>query len=130
MIYEDFLTWFINFSNKIGTDLPLNRHELFQEDDMKNIRDLIDSAVIDNGVKGGLRWSLGKATSGDKFSVCGSWHTKTKTYVNPSMKLKVRDADRFNFTTSIGESSREIVVKLKKLASDLKVSLKLSQKML
>ncbi|EXC21750.1 hypothetical protein L484_006464 [Morus notabilis] len=90
------------------------------DDDMKSIRDLIDSAVLDSGVKGGLRWPLGKAISGDKFSVVGVWHTITKSYKNSSMRLKVRDADRFDFRTSTGEDAREIIIKLKREVSELK----------
>ncbi|EXC21749.1 hypothetical protein L484_006463 [Morus notabilis] len=90
------------------------------DDDMKSMRELIDSAVLDSGVKGGLRWPLGKATSGDKFSVVGVWHTITKSYKNPSMRLKIRDADRFDFRTSTGEVTREIAIKLKRVVSELK----------
>lgn len=88
---------------------------------MQNIRDLISSAILDTEVKGGLRWPLGKSISGDKFSVVGIWHTVVKFYKNSSMRLKVRDADRFDFRTSTGEASREITIKLKGVASELQV---------
>ncbi|POO02982.1 hypothetical protein TorRG33x02_010430 [Trema orientale] len=89
------------------------------DDDMKCIRDLINGAVLDPEVKGGLRWPLGKAACGDKFNVVGVWHTTVKSYKNSSMRLKVRDADRFDFRTSTGEASREIIIKLKGVASKL-----------
>ncbi|GMN25925.1 hypothetical protein TIFTF001_001106 [Ficus carica] len=90
------------------------------DDDMKSIRDLIDFAVLDSGVKGGLRWPFGKATSGEKFSVVGAWHIVAKSYKNASLRLKVRDADRFDYRASIGEESGEIVIKLKRVVSELK----------
>lgn len=87
---------------------------------MQSIQELIDNAVLDAQVKGGLRWPLGKSSSGS-FSVVGVWHTTSKTYVNRSMRLKVRDADRFDFRALSGEASREIAIKLKRIASELKV---------
>ena len=93
----------------------------FQDDDMKSIRDLISSAILDPEVKGGLRWPLGKAASGDKFAVVGVWHTVVKSYKNPSLRLKIRDADRFDFRASTGEASKEIIVMLKRVASKLQV---------
>ena len=94
---------------------------LFQDDDMKSIRDLIDFAVLDSGVKGGLRWPFGKATSGEKFSVVGAGHIVAKSYKNASLRLKVRDVDRFDLWASIGVESGEIVIKLKRVVSELKV---------
>ncbi|XP_037493901.1 uncharacterized protein LOC105647792 isoform X2 [Jatropha curcas] len=88
-------------------------------DEMNKIRDLIDSAVLDSDVKGGLRWPLGKATSGNRYSVVGVWHTIAKAYKNPSVRLKVRHADRFDFRTGSGESTREVNLKLKGVVSRL-----------
>lgn len=70
---------------------------------------------------GGLRWPLGKATSGDRFSVCGVWHTIIKVYTNPSIRLKARHVDRFDFRTSVGESASEVYLKLKGIVSLLQV---------
>ncbi|GMN25920.1 hypothetical protein TIFTF001_001105 [Ficus carica] len=90
------------------------------DDDMKSIKDLIDFAVLDSGVKGGLRWPFGKTTSGEKFSVVGAWHIVAKSYKNASLSLKVRDVDRFDLWASIGVESGEIVIKLKRVVSELK----------
>ncbi|GLT71866.1 hypothetical protein SLA2020_438530 [Shorea laevis] len=87
------------------------------DDEMESIRNLINSAVLDPVVKGGLRWPLGYASSGNRFCVVGVWHTIAKAYKNPSMRLKVRHADRFDFRTSTGEASREISLKLKSIIS-------------
>ncbi|KAM2570508.1 hypothetical protein TB2_010469 [Malus domestica] len=42
------------------------------DDDMQSIRDLISLAILDPDVKGGLRWPLGKESSGDKYKVVGN----------------------------------------------------------
>ncbi|KAA3473007.1 dna-directed rna polymerase subunit alpha [Gossypium australe] len=89
------------------------------EDEMQSIKNLIDSAVLDPDVKGGLRWSFGKATSGDRYSVVGVWHTTSTAYQNSSIRLKVRYADRFDFKTTYGEDSKEVILKLKGIVSGL-----------
>lgn len=98
---------------------------LFQDDEMQSIRDLIDSAIIDPNVKGGLRWPLDKASSG-KYNVVGVWHVIAKAYKNQSLSFKVRHADRFDFRTSIGEASWEINLRLVKVVAKLKVSATIS----
>ncbi|XP_062003148.1 uncharacterized protein LOC133720716 isoform X2 [Rosa rugosa] len=89
------------------------------DDDMQSIRDLVDSAITDPDVKGGLRWPLEKTSSG-KYNVVGAWHVRAKEYKTKSLRFKVRHADRFDFRTSIGEASWEISLRLKKLVSKLK----------
>ncbi|XWS64799.1 hypothetical protein CRYUN_Cryun05aG0034900 [Craigia yunnanensis] len=89
------------------------------DDEMQSIRNLIDSAVLDPDVKGGLRWPLGKASTGNRFSVVGVWHTMVTSYQNSSIRLKVRYADRFDFRTGYGETSKEVVLKLKGMVSGL-----------
>uniref|UniRef100_A0A2P2JFS3 Uncharacterized protein LOC105647792 isoform X1 n=2 Tax=Rhizophora mucronata TaxID=61149 RepID=A0A2P2JFS3_RHIMU len=92
------------------------------DDEMKSIRDLINSAVIDSNVKGGLRWPLGKESSGDRYSVVGVWHTVGKAYKDPTLRLKVRHADRFDFRSGTGEASKETYLKLKGVISELKAA--------
>ncbi|KAJ0014768.1 hypothetical protein Pint_20250 [Pistacia integerrima] len=89
------------------------------DEEMQSLRNLINSAVLDPGVKGGLRWPLGKSNSGDRYRVSGVWHTEVKLYESSSLRLKVRHADRFCFESSTGESTMEITLKLKQLASDI-----------
>ncbi|KAM5561804.1 hypothetical protein ABKV19_022412 [Rosa sericea] len=89
------------------------------DDEMQSIRDLVDSAITDPDVKGGLRWPLEKTCSG-KYNVVGAWHVRAKVYKNQSFRFNVRHADRFDFRTSIGEASWEISLRLKKLVSKLK----------
>ncbi|XP_075644125.1 uncharacterized protein LOC142615274 [Castanea sativa] len=88
-----------------------------QDDEMQSIRSLINSAILDQDVKGGLRWPLGKASSGGRYCVVGVWHTIAKDYKSSSLSLKVRHADRYDFRTSIGEATREINLKLKNIVS-------------
>ncbi|KAK4760331.1 hypothetical protein SAY87_005224 [Trapa incisa] len=89
------------------------------EDEMAGIEELISSVVIDPNVKGGLRWPLGKQSSRDRFEVIGVWHTSSRAYSSPTLRLKVRNADRFDFRTSAGEATGEVSLKLKGIASEL-----------
>lgn len=94
----------------------------FQNDEIDGIKALISSAVLDVDVKGGLRWPLGKNSSGDRYTIVGVWHTNAKTYRNSSIRLKVRHADRFDFRTSSGEVAREVSLKLHGIVSQIQVS--------
>ncbi|KAK9017407.1 hypothetical protein V6N11_079886 [Hibiscus sabdariffa] len=89
------------------------------EDEMQGIQTLINSAVLDPEVKGGLRWPFGKASSGNRYNVIAVWHTNATAYENGSIRLKVQQADRFDFRTTYGEVSNEVVLKLKGIASGL-----------
>ncbi|KAK8628455.1 hypothetical protein V6N13_064162 [Hibiscus sabdariffa] len=89
------------------------------EDEMQGIQTLINSAVLDPDVKGGLRWPFGKSLSGNRYNVIGVWHTNATAYENGSIRLKVQHADRFDFRTTYGEASNEVVLKLKGISSGL-----------
>ncbi|XWS64797.1 hypothetical protein CRYUN_Cryun05aG0034700 [Craigia yunnanensis] len=89
------------------------------DDEMQSIRNLTDSAVLDPDMKGGLRWPLGKASTGNRYSVLGVSHTMVTSYQSSSIRLKVRYADRFDFRTGYGETSKEVVLKLKGMVSGL-----------
>lgn len=94
----------------------------FQDDEIKCIKCLISSAILDPEVKGGLRWPLGTDSSGDRYAVVGVWHTSAKAFRNSSIRLMVRHADRFDFNTSSGEVSREVAMKMPGILSHLQVS--------
>ncbi|CAL5406901.1 unnamed protein product [Camellia sinensis] len=100
--------------------LELYKIALNLDDEKCNIRSLINSAVLDPDVKGGLRWPLGKESSGDRYTVVGIWHTNAKTFRSSSMRLKVRHADRFDFRTSAGEVTEEVSLKMTGIASQLR----------
>ncbi|XP_050116121.1 uncharacterized protein LOC126593975 isoform X1 [Malus sylvestris] len=88
------------------------------DDEMQSIRNLIDSAILDPDVNGGLRWPSGKDSSG-KYKVDGVWHLIANTYKNSSFRLKVRHADRFDFRTLTGGTTWETILMLKKVVSKL-----------
>ncbi|KAK1271171.1 hypothetical protein QJS04_geneDACA012672 [Acorus gramineus] len=96
------------------------------DEEKQSLNQLIKSAIIDPSVKGGLRWPLGKESIGERFSVVGVWHTKFKAYKSPTMRLKIRHADRFNFLTNSGEAANEVNLKLKGIIGQLKVSFLIS----
>ncbi|XP_062084281.1 uncharacterized protein LOC133790611 [Humulus lupulus] len=103
------------------------------DDELQSIKELIDSAILDREVKGGLRWPLGKAVSGDKIRVTAVWHVISNKYKNPSLKLKIKNVDRYKFLSSTGEPTREVVIMLKGVASELmkqKVDMNLTSEML
>ncbi|XP_070665312.1 uncharacterized protein [Malus domestica] len=87
--------------------------------EMQRIRDVNSSAILDSNVKGGLRWPLGKAFSEGRYNVVGIWHIFTTTYENPTLKLKLRHANHFDFTASARETSWEVRLFLKMLVSKL-----------
>ncbi|KAI3470400.1 hypothetical protein Pfo_027063 [Paulownia fortunei] len=91
------------------------------DEELENIKSLINSARLDSEVKGGLRWPFGKQSSGDRYTVVGIWHTNAEKFRNSSMRLKVRHADRFDFRSSSGEVAKEVSVKMPGIVSLLKL---------
>ncbi|KAL9436506.1 hypothetical protein AB3S75_022539 [Citrus x aurantiifolia] len=89
------------------------------DDEMNSIRNLIDLAILDPEVKGGLRWPVGKSYWGDRYRVIGVQHTETKSYKSPSLRLKIRHADRFRFKTATGEAAIEISLELRSIVSEI-----------
>ncbi|KAL8051881.1 hypothetical protein ABFX02_06G177200 [Erythranthe guttata] len=87
------------------------------DEEVEKIKGLINSARLDSEVKGGLRWSFGNQSSGDRYSVIGVWHTNAKIFRNSCTRLKVRVADRFDFTSSSGEVSNEVSLKMPEIVS-------------
>ncbi|KAJ0102878.1 hypothetical protein Patl1_03744 [Pistacia atlantica] len=105
---------------KVGVDFEADKDVYYiWDDEMQSLRNLINSAVLDPGVKGCLRWPLGKSNLRVRYRVSGVWHTEVKLYESSSLRLKVGHADRFSFKSSTGESTLEITLKLKRLASDI-----------
>ncbi|KAJ6697301.1 hypothetical protein OIU85_003650 [Salix viminalis] len=89
------------------------------DDEMNILRDLINSAVVDSDMKGGLKWPLGKTSSGGRYRVIVVWHIVTKAYTSSSFRLKARDADRYDFRTGTGETTRQIYLKLNRIVSEI-----------
>ncbi|KAL8533015.1 hypothetical protein ACS0TY_009319 [Phlomoides rotata] len=89
-------------------------------EELENIKSLINSARLDSEVKGGLRWPLGKQSSGNRFAVVGVWHVNYKAFENSLIRLKVQRADRFDFVSSKGEVSNEVSLKMTGVVSLLR----------
>ncbi|KAG6737483.1 hypothetical protein POTOM_059007 [Populus tomentosa] len=93
------------------------------DEEMNSLRGLINSAVLDSDMKGGLRWPLGEeASSGGRYSVIGVTHTVTKAYKSSSFRLTTRDADGYDFKTGPRETFGEIYLKLKRIVSEIQAS--------
>ncbi|KAI9185362.1 hypothetical protein LWI28_006532 [Acer negundo] len=93
--------------------------QLYKDDEMHWIGNIINSAVIDPEVMGGLRWPSRKACYGDRFAIVEIWHTIAKKYKSPSLSLMARHVDLWNFKDACGQDSIEVYLKLKRLVSGL-----------
>lgn len=93
-----------------------------QDKEISNIKALLDSATVDPNVKGGLRWSFGKASSENGYRAFEACHVKATFYKNQTLRLRVRETDRFNERTGTGEIRREVTLILKDINSKLQVN--------
>lgn len=87
---------------------------------MNSIRVLINSAIPDPEVKGGLRWPMRKPHSGE-YKVIGVWRTEIKSYKSPSLKLKVENVDRLIVESATGWKTIEIHLKWRSIVSEIQV---------
>ncbi|CAA7052139.1 unnamed protein product [Microthlaspi erraticum] len=85
------------------------------ENEMNCINGLLDSATVDPNVNGGLRWPLGRSSSGDGYRVSEACHAKSTVYTKGTLRLRVRETDRFNERIGTGEIKREVTLMLKDL---------------
>ncbi|KAJ0259578.1 Uncharacterized protein HA466_0059120 [Hirschfeldia incana] len=90
------------------------------EKEIRDIKELLDSATVDPNVKGGLRWPFCKSSSGEDgyriFEVC---HVRATIYKNQTLRLRVRETDRFNERTGTGSVKREVTLILKDVNTKL-----------
>ncbi|KAI3992307.1 hypothetical protein MKX01_030028 [Papaver californicum] len=83
-------------------------------EELRSLKHLVNSAILDGNVKGGLRWPLGKEHSSEgRYSVIGTWHNTVKTFKNSSLKLRLKHSDIFDFCTSDGEAENELTLDMK-----------------
>ncbi|KAI3886473.1 hypothetical protein MKW92_010266 [Papaver armeniacum] len=83
-------------------------------EELKALKHLVDSAILDGNVKGGLRWPSGKEhSSGGRYSIIKTFHITVKTFKNSSMKLLLKTQDWFNFFTSDGKVENDLVLDMK-----------------
>ncbi|XP_015159254.1 uncharacterized protein [Solanum tuberosum] len=93
---------------------------ILSDEEINGIKDLIGSAILDSEVQGGLRWPIGKDSSGGQYAVIGIGHTTAKSYRNSSIRFKLWHADRFDFKSSAGEDTQEIFLKMPGIISELR----------
>ncbi|CAH8265187.1 unnamed protein product [Arabidopsis lyrata] len=89
------------------------------EKEIGDIKALLESATVDPNVKGGLKWPFGKALTKDgyrEFEVC---HVRATIYKNKTLRLRVRETDRFNERSGTGEIKREVSLTLKDIDTKL-----------
>ncbi|XP_026416107.1 uncharacterized protein LOC113311488 [Papaver somniferum] len=106
----------VQVSDKVEPESATKRDltAALKDEELKGLKQLVDSAILDGNVKGGLRWPMGKEHSFDgRYSVVGAWHSIVKTFKNASLKLKFINADRFDFCTSDGEIGKELTPDMK-----------------
>lgn len=92
-----------------------------QEKEISNIKGLLDTATVDPNGKGGLRWPLAKASSENGYRVFEVCHVRATIYKNLTLRLRVRDTDRFNERTGTGAVKREVTLILKDINAKLQV---------
>lgn len=72
-------------------------------------------------MKGGLRWPFGKSSSGDGYRIFEVCHVRATIYKNQTLRLRVRETDRFNERTGTGAVKREVTLILKDVNTKLQV---------
>ncbi|KAI3947403.1 hypothetical protein MKW92_049148 [Papaver armeniacum] len=83
-------------------------------EELKGLKHLVDSAILDGSVQGGLRWPLGKEHSSDgRYSVLKTFHNTVKTFKNSSIKLRLKNKHWFDFCTSDGNVENDLVLDMK-----------------
>ncbi|RZC82169.1 hypothetical protein C5167_044955 [Papaver somniferum] len=96
-------------STKRGLTTPL----MEDAEMLTSLRQLVDSAILDSNAKGGVRWAMGKKFSADgRYTVIGVWHTNVQTFKTSELKIRLRNADRFDFWASDGEVSNEVTLEV------------------
>ncbi|KAI3882870.1 hypothetical protein MKX03_010818 [Papaver bracteatum] len=85
-----------------------------------SLKQLVDGAILDSNVQGGLKWDEGKRYSSDgRYTVVGVWHTNVRGFKSSQLKIRLRYADRFDFWTSDGEVAKEVTLELKDINDSL-----------
>ncbi|KAK9159967.1 hypothetical protein Syun_006308 [Stephania yunnanensis] len=90
------------------------------DEEKHSLLTLMKSAIIDPHVKGGLRWPLGKESLGDRYSIVGVWHTKSQSFKSSSTRLELRLANRFDYRTSSGEATKEVILRMRGVKKQLR----------
>ncbi|KAL1193676.1 hypothetical protein V5N11_017568 [Cardamine amara subsp. amara] len=89
------------------------------EKEKTNIKELLDSVTIDPNGKGRLRWKLGKTVSDDEYKLFEVCHVRATIYKNRTLRLKVRETDRFNERSGTGEINKGVTLILEDVETKL-----------
>ncbi|KAI3963817.1 hypothetical protein MKW92_025694 [Papaver armeniacum] len=79
---------------------------------LTSLRQLVDCAILDSNAKGDGR-----------YSVIGVWHTNVQTFKTSQLKLRLRNADRFDFWASDGDVSNEVTLEVTGINASLIIGL-------
>ncbi|KAI3862374.1 hypothetical protein MKX03_014392 [Papaver bracteatum] len=90
------------------------------EEAKHDLETLIKSAVVDGNEKGGLRFPLGNSKG--RYRVVGIGHTITRAFKNSSIRVKLHEADRYDFVTSTAEVTNQVVLKMTGISKKLKAN--------
>ncbi|KAL3830683.1 hypothetical protein ACJIZ3_019485 [Penstemon smallii] len=90
------------------------------DEELEDMKSMIESALLDSEVEGGVRWPLGMQSSGDRYTVIGVRYMKAQTYRNSVMKLNVRCADRFDYGSSHRDVAEEVCLTMPGIISQLR----------
>ncbi|CAN8287286.1 unnamed protein product [Cochlearia groenlandica] len=108
----------INKSMDVRLMLAANRKIMaLTEKEKSNIQELLDSTNVDSNAKGGVTWSLGSSRDGYRiFEVC---RVTSTIYKNKTLKLRIRETDRFNKISGEGEIKCGVTLILKDINTKL-----------
>ncbi|KAI3992306.1 hypothetical protein MKX01_030027 [Papaver californicum] len=93
----------------LSTKRGLTKSEEGNAEKLASLRQMFECAILDSTAKGGVRWAMGK-----KFSSDGRFHFKSS-----QLKLRLRNADRFDFWASDGEVSSEVTLEVTRINSSI-----------
>ncbi|CAN8241695.1 unnamed protein product [Cochlearia groenlandica] len=83
------------------------------EKEISNIKELLHSATVNPKEKGGLRWPLGSTSTREGYRVFETCHVRSTVYKSQTIRLRVRETDRYNERVGAGETKREVALMLK-----------------
>ncbi|KAI3862376.1 hypothetical protein MKX03_014394 [Papaver bracteatum] len=100
--------------------LSTRKIETITDEEKHDLGKLIESAIVDQNVKGGLRFPLGNESFEGRYFVVGTGHTTLTAYKNSSIRVKLNEADRYDFIASTAEVTNHVVLKMTGLSEKLK----------
>ncbi|KAI3964981.1 hypothetical protein MKW92_031381 [Papaver armeniacum] len=92
------------------------------DEEKHDLEKLIKSAVVDQNEKGGLRFPLGNESFEGRYHVVGTGHTTSTAYKNSSIRVKLNEADRYDFIASTAEVTNHVVLKMTGISEKLKAN--------